>query len=399
MNLSLSQTIASADGSVTRRLYLHTAIVAVFLLIVISITIWAGNTLTMITAIARFERTHTVSRVEAMVALLKYQDEKKPEELGKFQSKMAITQSYNKVFSQLLDIRKDTPDAEFVRILESTFSETDHETALIIVNRIKVLFWHPILKDLVADAVGANAAGEKIKIQVAHILGANDEVERAAIFAEIEKAEKEFIFCETSFSKSCSALSNQISSYVSYISIALLIISVGFTGLLTYLIGKSVIQQATRYTSDLEMEIQIRKQVEELLQHERDLSMDILNAQTAGIYRVRIFAPEAWKEDAWLSSRNTPYTMELITDSFCTILGTTKEAFANNPGLINDMVYVDDKEGFAKVHAEAMANPTKFSWQGRLLVNGKIRWVHFQSLPRPLENGDVLWTGTLIDIT
>ena len=111
---------AFADGSITRRLYLHAAIVAVFLLIVISITIWAGNTLTMITALARFERTHTVSRVEAMVAFSEYHDHKKPEDLESFHAKMAITQSYNKVFSRLLDMRKDTPDAEFVRILEST---------------------------------------------------------------------------------------------------------------------------------------------------------------------------------------------------------------------------------------------------------------------------------------
>ncbi len=265
MNLSLSKFIAFAYGSITRKLYLHTAIVAVFLLIVISITIWAGNTLTMITAIARFERTHTVSRVEAMVAFFEYHDHKKPEELEPFRAKMAITQSYNKVFSRLLDMRKDTSDADFVRILENTFSETDHRTAVIIVNRIKVLYWHPVLKDLVADAVGANAAGEKLKAQVAQILATSNESEQAAIFTEINKTRKEFISYETSFSKSCSVLANQISSYVNYITIFLLIISVGFTGLLTYLIARTVIQEAARYTSDLEKEIRERKRAEELL--------------------------------------------------------------------------------------------------------------------------------------
>ena len=265
MELSLGKINAFANGSITRRLYLHTAIVAVFLLVVISITIWAGNTLTMITAIARFERTHTVSRVEAMVAFFEYHDHKNPEGLKTFQAKMAITQSYNKVFSRLLEMRKDTPDAEFVRILENTFSETDHKTAVIIVNRIKVLYWNPILKDLVADAVGANTAGEKLKEQVAQILAANNEAKQAAIYAEMFKTRKEIMSYETSFSKSCSALSNQISSYVSYITIALLIISIGFTGLLTYLISKTAIQEAARYTSDLEKEIQVRRQAEEAL--------------------------------------------------------------------------------------------------------------------------------------
>ena len=262
MNSSLDKAIAFVYGTVTRRLYLHTAIVSLVLLIVISITIWAGNTLTMITAFTRFERTHTVSRVEAMAAFFEYLDQKKPEYLELFHSKIAVTQSYNKVFSRLLDMRKDTPDAEFVRILESTFSETDHETAVIIVNRIKVLYWNPILRDLVANAVGANAAGEKIKLQVAQFLATNNEAEQAAILAEIRKTSNEFIFHETSFSKSCSALSNQIASYDNYITIALLIISAGFTGLLSYLIAQAVMQQTTRNTLLLEREILERKHAE-----------------------------------------------------------------------------------------------------------------------------------------
>jgi hypothetical protein len=27
------------------------------------------------------------------------------------------------------------------------------------------------------------------------------------------------------------------------------------------------------------------------------------------------------------------------------------------------------------------------------------RWVHFESVPRSLDNGDVLWTGILLDIS
>jgi PAS domain S-box-containing protein len=142
-----------------------------------------------------------------------------------------------------------------------------------------------------------------------------------------------------------------------------------------------------------------RKQVEQNVQYERNLSMDILNAQPAGIYRVRVFAPETWKKDAWLSSESAPYTMELISESFCNTLGTTKEAFENNPGMLIDLVYPDDKEGFAKKNEEAAEDLNEFMWEGRLLIDGVIRWVHFHSLPRPLENGDVLWTGALIDIT
>ena len=253
MNDSPANRPAAAENTVTRRLYLPTVLAALFLLIVISITIWAGNTLTMITAMARFERTHTVSRVEAVAAFLDYQDDKKSENLETFHQKMATTQSYNKVFSRLLEMRKDTTDAEFVRILESTFSETDHPTAVIIVNRIKVLYWHPILKELVADAIGAHAAGETLKLQVTQFLATNDALEKKAILVGIHKTRKEFIVYETSFSKSCSDLANQISSYVTYLTIALLIISVGFISFLTYQIAKNILRRMAKDTLALRM--------------------------------------------------------------------------------------------------------------------------------------------------
>ena len=40
-----------------------------------------------------------------------------------------------------------------------------------------------------------------------------------------------------------------------------------------------------------------------------------------------------------------------------------------------------------------------FQWQGRLCIGGNIIWIHFESLPQPAENGDVLWTGIFYDIT
>lgn len=141
------------------------------------------------------------------------------------------------------------------------------------------------------------------------------------------------------------------------------------------------------------------KKAEQTLQNERNLSIDILNAQPAGIYRIRVFAAESWKKDAWRSSKSSPHLIELASDPFCKILGTTKEAFENNPGMIIDLIHPDDREDFAKKNEAAAVLLEEFVWVGRLLIDGVIRWVHFQSLPRPLENGDVLWTGALLDIT
>ncbi len=142
-----------------------------------------------------------------------------------------------------------------------------------------------------------------------------------------------------------------------------------------------------------------RKKVEQALQDERNLSMDIINTQPSGIYRIRVFAKDTWENDAWRSPDNSPHVVELASEPFYKILNVTREAFDNKPGMIIDLIYPDDRDGFSKRNEEAVARLDEFIWEGRLLIDGVIRWVRFQSLPRPLENGDVLWTGALFDIT
>jgi PAS domain S-box-containing protein len=94
-----------------------------------------------------------------------------------------------------------------------------------------------------------------------------------------------------------------------------------------------------------------------------------------------------------------PYLIELASESFCKILGATHEEFVNKPGIVIDLIHPDDREGFVKRNEEAASGPEEFNWVGRLLIDGVIKWVSCQSLPRLLENGDVIWTGALTDIT
>ncbi|HOW57997.1 MAG TPA: PAS domain S-box protein, partial [Smithellaceae bacterium] len=137
----------------------------------------------------------------------------------------------------------------------------------------------------------------------------------------------------------------------------------------------------------------------ELLQQERSLYQDMVNAQPAGIYRIRVFPKEKWKKDAWNVLESAPYSIELASERFCEILGITREIFESTPGIVEEMVHPEDKTEFARKNVEANAKLIPFQWEGRLCVGKKIVWVHFESLPRPVASGDVLWTGFLQDIT
>lgn len=137
----------------------------------------------------------------------------------------------------------------------------------------------------------------------------------------------------------------------------------------------------------------------DLLQQERGFIQDILNGQPAGIYRIRVFPIEKWEIDGWRNTQHPPYIMEFLNDHFCNILGVDSESFKMHPSVINDLIYSQDKVEFARLNEEANEKVIPFRWEGRVIVNNKIKWIHLESIPRIIEGGEILWTGLLYDIT
>lgn len=137
----------------------------------------------------------------------------------------------------------------------------------------------------------------------------------------------------------------------------------------------------------------------ELLQQERGFIQDILNSQPAGIYRIRVFPIEKWEKDGWKNAQHPPYIMEFLNDHFCNILGVDYESFKIHPGMINELIYPQDKAEFVRLNEEANQKNIPFRWEGRIIVSNKIKWIHLESTPRIIGSGEILWTGLLYDIT
>lgn len=140
-------------------------------------------------------------------------------------------------------------------------------------------------------------------------------------------------------------------------------------------------------------------EIVEALNLKRDLYTDLANSLPTGMYRTRVFYDVSLIEDKWSSSKDTPYVIEFANDRFYEILHLDKLSLDKNPGIINDLIYEEDKVEFARLNVEANLHKIPFSWEGRFLINDKIIWIHFKSIPRLLENGDIIWTGTLEDIS
>ncbi|MFT3753058.1 MAG: PAS domain S-box protein [Paludibacter sp.] len=132
---------------------------------------------------------------------------------------------------------------------------------------------------------------------------------------------------------------------------------------------------------------------------ERDYYKDIFNNQPAGLYRIRVSGAKRYENSNWVNAKEPPYFMETASPRFCEILEMTHRDFDKNPYVIVDLVCDEEKESFVRANEEANRKLIPFQWEGKLIVNGQLKWIRLESLPRELKNGDILWTGILYDVT
>jgi PAS domain S-box-containing protein len=63
------------------------------------------------------------------------------------------------------------------------------------------------------------------------------------------------------------------------------------------------------------------------------------------------------------------------------------------------IVHPEDREAAIAHNRAGAASLKPYTWEGRWLQNGKVRWVSIESVPRHLPTGEVAWEGVFIDIT
>lgn len=140
-------------------------------------------------------------------------------------------------------------------------------------------------------------------------------------------------------------------------------------------------------------------ELHEALDHERELYLDLANALPLGIYRLRVYHDVGTIADRWSSLIDAPYAIEFVNERFCEIVNIEKQTFINNPAILHGYLHEDDIAEFIQRNVEANLYTIPFSWEGKFIKDRQTIWIHFESIPRVLENKDILWTGFLEDIT
>jgi PAS domain S-box-containing protein len=88
-----------------------------------------------------------------------------------------------------------------------------------------------------------------------------------------------------------------------------------------------------------------------------------------------------------------------VSAQWLRMLDLRREDVLADPSLAFQAVHPEEREAFVRLSDEAMAACGRFSWEGRILVNGSTRWVSIESTPRRRPEGGTIWEGVMIDVT
>lgn len=78
------------------------------------------------------------------------------------------------------------------------------------------------------------------------------------------------------------------------------------------------------------------------------------------------------------------------------MFGFSPEEIMKDASLLNKLIHPNDLEGFLRTSGDSSS---EWQWEGRILVEGKERWIEGKSSPTRQKDGSIIRYGLLLDIT
>jgi PAS domain S-box-containing protein len=124
--------------------------------------------------------------------------------------------------------------------------------------------------------------------------------------------------------------------------------------------------------------------------HAEKQAYDIISHISSGTYEVSLYP----REDGTIFSH-----FHFVSPQYLKMFELTHEEFEANPDIIYERIHCDDRDALQKAYMETIAHLRSFRWEGRLVCNGRTRWIQAVSSPRTNSQGATVWTGVVSDIT
>lgn len=136
-----------------------------------------------------------------------------------------------------------------------------------------------------------------------------------------------------------------------------------------------------------------RKRAQLMLSEAKATLDDVINTQPAGIYRIKVIANETFPD------KMPMFSYDFLSTRYCDMLGYDADYLYNEPYTTLKLLHPEDYEAFITANAEADRTGSRFIWEGRMILKGQTRWIRYESIPRVIDEFQIIWTGALIDIT
>ncbi len=136
----------------------------------------------------------------------------------------------------------------------------------------------------------------------------------------------------------------------------------------------------------MDIDLTERKKTEEALRKSKQQYENLVSKIPVGIYTL-------------YSNTHRKLSLNYISPRMAEMLNTTTESLQSDFHTMTKLIHKDDVELFIKLNKTDASKPISFDWKGRFIIKNKIKWLHIMSSPEPLENGDILWHGLVVDIT
>jgi PAS domain S-box-containing protein len=88
-----------------------------------------------------------------------------------------------------------------------------------------------------------------------------------------------------------------------------------------------------------------------------------------------------------------------MSERYLQLCGLDRQTVEADPTKSFDCVHPDDYDAWFALNMETLVKKIPFCAETRVIVNGEVRWVRAESVPRPLPDGATVWEGVLADIT
>lgn len=132
--------------------------------------------------------------------------------------------------------------------------------------------------------------------------------------------------------------------------------------------------------------VEAREKLEQRVRQATSELDSLITRIPAGVYKLRMFADGGNRFD-------------YVSPRWCELLEIEAEEVYRNTSSAITRLHPDEVESFLQQYEAARLSLAPFQWEGRTREGLSTRWLHIESTPTLLDNGDILWEGIQYDIS